>query len=114
MCPRKDILTWTWGYVILVLLYLRALAFDATTFAMCSKRRTWSQKGKLSWVVAAEGFFFVYGLLLLGLADNGPPHPFSNVRTFGGSNHYIAPTGLFHCFAEDIFGIVRVERTNSS
>ena len=45
-------------------------------------------------VFAFEAFFFVYGLLMLGLVDNLPPKPFSSIRSQGGSNHLFLPTNL--------------------
>ena len=78
--------------------------------------------------VAILAMTFCYSFLLipLGLQDHGSANMFSSLRLYGGSNHFIFPTGLlqraFHNWTPsdgaigEAFGggIVRVEATTSS
>merc|ERR1719379_2748907 len=104
------------GYTLLLLLYCQALVVDVRM------ARTPFMKGfsagllagnqnsekvadetppahlkprrKLWWIVVLEAFFYEYICTFLGVFDNGPPKPYSNIRMYGGSNHFFLPTGL--------------------
>lgn len=96
------------GYFVLLLLYSRALYIDATAVYSHLEKGTCWLWSKLWWLVVVEGVLFVYVSLILGLADEGVPKPFANIRTHGGTNHYLAPTGLIQS------EVIRVENTTSS
>uniref|UniRef100_A0A7S3JWS7 Uncharacterized protein n=1 Tax=Aureoumbra lagunensis TaxID=44058 RepID=A0A7S3JWS7_9STRA len=62
-------------------------------------------------------FFYSFGLLSLGLLDQGAPHMYANLRLHAGSNHFFLPTGLLQQYKyPSAFdgGIVRIERSTSS
>eukprot|EP00746_Dinoflagellata_sp_MGD_P130517 gnl/MRDRNA2_/MRDRNA2_64438_c0_seq1.p1 gnl/MRDRNA2_/MRDRNA2_64438_c0~~gnl/MRDRNA2_/MRDRNA2_64438_c0_seq1.p1 ORF type:complete len:476 (+),score=39.63 gnl/MRDRNA2_/MRDRNA2_64438_c0_seq1:38-1429(+) len=111
------------GYAALVLLYARAIYVDATRVPSSPDRSQGWCWGKLWWLVVVQSFLFVYGFMILGLADNGPPKPFSNIRVMGGSNHFLVPTGLLQKFVGHLpefadgplsSEVIRIESTTSS
>mmetsp|Transcript_152527 Transcript_152527/g.292074 ORF Transcript_152527/g.292074 Transcript_152527/m.292074 type:complete len:235 (+) Transcript_152527:1-705(+) len=126
------------AYAILFLLYSRALVLDIQINTTSNKNgllkslitangndaeaSLMQPRRKLWWAVVLESLFLVYGFIILGLADDGPPKPFANIRTHGGSNHYLMPTGLLQEIGEDhpswfgrlyAAGVVRVDHTTS-
>lgn len=69
--------------------------------------------------LVAVAAIYAFGLIPLGVHDQGQPHMYANLRLHGGSNHYVVPTGLLprffqHTTADIGGGIVRVERCDST
>jgi len=71
------------------------------------------------------GFLYGYMFPILGLMNMASSNMYGNVKMYGGSNHYLVPTGVITDYfavntgpdwAIDAFGggLVRVETTNSS
>lgn len=83
-------------YVALFMLFARALYLDASTVPASSRSAAPLPAGTTykKWHVA-ESIAFCYGLLALGLADQGPSKPFANIRSsHGANNHYFLPLGV--------------------
>mmetsp|Transcript_30140 Transcript_30140/g.76164 ORF Transcript_30140/g.76164 Transcript_30140/m.76164 type:complete len:595 (-) Transcript_30140:283-2067(-) len=121
------------AFIILGFLYTRSI------FSFPSAEITWpgghaksvsaATKGGLLRFqrVAATSLGFLYGYMfpILGLMNMASSNMYGNVKMYGGSNHYLVPTGLITDYfavndgpdwAVDAFGggLVRVEATNSS
>ena len=79
------------------------------------------EETKVSWrhPLVLLAVFYNFGLLTLGLLDQGAPHMYANLRLHGGSNHFLAPTGLLQQWyfenPNSTFygGIVRIEMSTS-
>jgi len=114
-------------YVALTAIFARAIWFDAAT-----PPRIQVQSPVVRWLVCFTAFH-IFAMPILGLADISMNHMYSNTRLYGGSNHFLVPTGLLHALAEwwaaevadngvvsyrysaGLFsgGVVRVDATNS-
>ena len=116
-------------YVALMTVLLRALAWEAKLDT--AKRTSPAPIGvptvehKASRVLVGCTAFQIFLMPILGLSDVGASHMYSNMRLFGGSNHYLVPTGLLHALGERVpawmgsesafaGGVVLVEATDST
>ena len=117
-------------YVGLFFFFVRALMLDAADGVVAAddaERR--SNAPKLRRAAAASLLvgtaFQIFAMPILGLSDVGASHMYSNLRLYGGSNHYLVTTGWLHALAErrptyfpaaSAFsgGVVRVDDTDSA
>mmetsp|Transcript_30803 Transcript_30803/g.99301 ORF Transcript_30803/g.99301 Transcript_30803/m.99301 type:complete len:291 (-) Transcript_30803:1375-2247(-) len=79
------------------------------------------KKNRVRWThpLVLLAAFYSFGLLPLGLLDQGAPHMYANLRLHGGSNHFFFPTGIlqrvYAARPTSAFygGVVRVEKCTS-